>query len=513
MLIAVFLGALILGLLLGLILNTLYYKKIQEKKGLSLEAEAKRIITEAEKEAKEKIKLGTIELKDEAIKLRKEFEEDTKARRAELLQLEKRLLQKEEHLEKKENLVDQKDQDLEIKIEDLKRQKSKIDNMYQQQIEALEKISGLSQADAKKLLLSNIEREVKNDAANLIRTIEQQAKQISDKKAKEIVAGAIQRTAVDNVVEATTSLVTVPNEDMKGRIIGREGRNIRAFELLTGVDLMVDDTPETVILSCFDPIRRQIAKLSLEELIKDGRIHPARVEETVKKAKKELEKSVREEGERVAFELGVQNLNPKLIELIGRLKYRTSYGQNCLQHSIEVCHLCDFMAQEIGVNNRLARRAGLLHDIGKAVDFEQEGTHTEIGVTLAKKYGESEEVIHAIAAHHEDIPANTIEAIIVAAADAISASRPGARRESFEAYIKRLEKLEGVASSFSGVEKSFAIQAGREVRVMVKPDEITDDDAVLLARKIAKKIEQELEYPGQIKVTVLREMRAMEIAK
>ncbi|MFA5928227.1 MAG: ribonuclease Y, partial [Candidatus Margulisiibacteriota bacterium] len=381
------------------------------------------------------------------------------------------------------------------------------------QILALEKVAGLSREEARKTLLANVERDAKTDAANLIRNIETQAKQAADKRARDIVASAIHRSAVDNVVELTTSVVTLPGDEMKGRIIGREGRNIRTFEMLTGVDLMVDDTPETVVLSCFDPIRRAIAKIALTNLVKDGRIHPARVEEMVIKARKEVEVAIKEEGEKTAFELNIQGLHPKLIELIGRLRYRTSYGQNALLHSIEVCHLSDFMAQELGVNNQLAKRAGLLHDIGKAVDFEQEGTHTEIGVALGKKYGLSQEVIHAIEAHHEDVEAKTIEAVIVAAADAISASRPGARRESFEAYIKRLEKLENLASSFAGVEKCYAIQAGREVRVLVKPETLNDDAAILLAKNIARKIEQELEYPGQIKVTVLREMRAQEVAR
>ncbi|MFC1478858.1 ribonuclease Y, partial [Candidatus Margulisiibacteriota bacterium] len=465
------------------------------------------------REAEEKKRQGMMDLKDESIRMRKEFEEETKERRTEISAIEKRLMQKEERLENKETTLDTKEKEIEGRSNELQKQKMRVDNMYQQQVHALEKIAQLSREDAKKMLLSTIEREVKGDAANMIRNIENQAKQTADKRAREIVAGAIQRSAVDNVVEMTTSTVILPSDEMKGRIIGREGRNIRAFEMLTGVDLMVDDTPETVILSCFDPIRRAVAKIALTHLIKDGRIHPSRVEEMVKKAQKEVAATIKEEGERVALELDVQGLHPNLIEMIGRLRYRTSYGQNGLLHSIEVCHLCDFMAQELGINNRLAKRAGLLHDIGKAVDFEQEGTHVQIGVTLAKKYGESQEVIHAIAAHHEDIEAQTIEAIIVAAADAISASRPGARRESFEAYIKRLEKLEGLASSFEGVEKSYAIQAGREVRVIVRPGEVNDDESIFLARSIVKKIEHELEYPGQIKVTVLREMRAMEVAR
>ncbi|MFH1428677.1 MAG: ribonuclease Y [Candidatus Margulisiibacteriota bacterium] len=503
----------LIGLGIGFGAYAVYRKFIAEKSVTSAEATSKKLIIDAEKEAEEKKRQGMMELKDEAIRMRKEFEEETKERRTEISAIEKRLMQKEERLENKETTLDTKEKEIEGRSNELQKQKMRVDNMYQQQVQALEKISALSREDAKKMLLSTIEREIKSDAANMIRSIEAQAKQTADKRAREIVAGAIQRSAVDNVVEMTTSTVILPSDEMKGRIIGREGRNIRAFEMMTGVDLMVDDTPETVILSCFDPIRRAVAKIALTHLIKDGRIHPSRVEEMVKKAQKEVAAIIKEEGERVALELDVQGLHPNLIEMIGRLRYRTSYGQNGLLHSIEVCHLCDFMAQELGVNNRLAKRAGLLHDIGKAVDFEQEGTHVEIGVTLAKKYGESPEVIHAIAAHHEDIEAQTIEAIIVAAADAISASRPGARRESFEAYIKRLEKLEGLASSFEGVEKSYAIQAGREVRVIVKPGEINDEGSVLLARSIVKKIEHELEYPGQIKVTVLRELRATEIAK
>ena len=503
----------IIGVIAAAICYAVYTKYNAGRYISSSEATAKKLVEDAERESEGRKRQGMLELKDEAIKIRKEFEDETKNRRVELSAMEKRILQKEEHLDTRETSLDNKDKDLERKIDELQKQKARVDNMYQQQIEALEKISALTRDEAKKMLLNNIERDVKSDAANLIRNIEEQAKQTAEKRAREIVAGAIQRSAVDNVVEITTSVVALPSDEMKGRIIGREGRNIRAFEMLTGVDLLVDDTPESVVLSCFDPIRRVIAKNALSSLVKDGRIHPARVEEMVKKSRKEIEKLIKEEGERVAVELDVQGLHPKLIELIGRLQYRSSYGQNSLLHSVEVCHLADFMAQELGVNSRLARRAGLLHDIGKAIDFEQEGTHVQIGCKLAKKYGESAEVIHAIAAHHEDIEAQTIEAIIVAVADAISASRPGARRESFEAYIKRLEKLEGLACSFDGVERSFAIQAGREVRVVVKPDEIDDSSAIILARDIAKKIEHELEYPGQIKVSVLREMRATEVAR
>jgi len=505
--------SLLVGGGIGAAAYSMYRKATAEKSVDSAEATAKRIIADAEREREEKKRQGLLELKDEAISLRKEFEEETKERRGELSVIEKRLIQKEEHLDNREITLDTKEKENErIKVE-ITAQKTRVDSMYQQQIQALEKVAGLSREEAKQTLLASIEREVKTDAANMIRNVESQAKQVADKRAKEIVAGALQRSAMDNVAEMTTSTVTLPSDDMKGRIIGREGRNIRAFEMYTGVDLMVDDNPETVILSCFDPIRRAVAKMALEELVKDGRIHPTRVEETVKKAQKQIEVFIREKGEQVALELDVQGIHPKLLELVGRLHYRTSYGQNGLLHSIEVCHLCDFMAQELGVNSKLARRAGLLHDIGKAIDFEQEGTHVQIGCKLAKKYGESDEVIHAIAAHHEDIEAQTIEAVIVAAGDAISASRPGARRESFEAYIKRLEKLENLAVSFDGVEKCFAIQAGREVRVMVKPDVVNDDNAVILARDIAKKIEQELEYPGQIKVTVMREMRVTEIAR
>jgi len=501
------------GGIMGGGIYALYRKVIAEKSVLSLEAKAKQIIENANKESDAKKKQTMLELKDEAIKMRREFETETKERRTELSVFEKRLLQKEEHLDKKENNINEKEKEIVNKNEELKKQKIRVDNMYQQQINTLEKVANLSREEAKTILLNNLEREIKTSAGNKIREIEQQMKQVADKKAREIVAGAIKRSAVDNVVELTTSVVTLPSEEMKGRIIGREGRNIRSFEMLTGVDLLVDDTPETVVLSCFDPIRREVAKIALSELIQDGRIHPARVEEMVNKARVSVEKKIIEKGEKVAVELDVQNLHPKLIEMIGRLSYRTSYGQNVLQHSVEVCYLADFMAQEISINNRLAKRAGLLHDIGKAVDFEGEGTHVQLGVDLAKRYGESDAVVHAIEAHHEDVTPKTIEAVLVAAADAISASRPGARRESFEAYIKRLQKLEDLALSFDGVEKSHAIQAGREVRVMVKPDEIDDAGAAKMAYDISRKIERELEYPGQIKVLVLRELRTTEVAK
>jgi len=491
-----------------------FYKKISsDDKIKNAELRVKKLVEDAERKAEVIRREAVIEAKDEVIKARKEFEEESKSRRSELIGFEKRIVSKEEHLDSREDEVNKREKLLDSKQEEVQGLKKKLENVYQQQIEALEKVSNLTREDAKKLLLVHIEREVKKEAAILIKEVETQAKQTAQKKAREIVSTAIQRCAVDHVVDYTTSVVQLPNEEMKGRIIGREGRNIRAFETLTGIDLVVDDTPEAVILSGFDPIRREIARICLEKLVSDGRIHPARVEEVYNYAKEEVYNKIIERGEQVAMEVDVQNLNPKLIELLGRLQFRTSYGQNVLQHSVEVAHISSLMAQELGVNVRLARRAGLLHDIGKAIDFEQEGTHQQIGADLAKRYGESDEIVHCIAAHHEDIPPNTIEAILVLAGDAVSAARPGARRESLEAYIKRLEKLETLANSFGGVEKSYAIQAGREIRIMVRPDVIDDTGSVKLARDVAKKIERELEYPGQIKVSVIRETRTVEFAK
>lgn len=454
-----------------------------------------------------------LEAKDEIHRNRQEAERELRERRRELDRLERRVIQKEELLDKKTENIEKKEALLNEKEREIERTQHDIEIIRSQQLKELERLSGLTCEEARELLLNNVEQQIRQETAVMIKNIEAEAREEAEKRAKNIVTLAIQKCAADVVSETTVSVVALPNDEMKGRIIGREGRNIRAFESLSGVDLIIDDTPEAVILSSFDPIRREIARLALENLVSDGRIHPARIEEMLEKARKEIEQEIRETGEQAAFEVGVHGLHPELIKLLGRLKYRTSYGQNVLKHSIEVAHLAGIMAAELDVDVMLAKRAGLLHDIGKAVDHEVAGPHIEIGVDLAKKYRESKEVIHAIAAHHGDIEAESIEAVLVQAADAISASRPGARRETLEAYIKRLEKLEQLADSFPGVEKSYAIQAGREVRIIVKPEEIDDLEAINLSRNIAKKIEEDLDYPGQIKVVVIRETRAVEYAK
>lgn len=486
---------------------------IIQKKEKEVEARTAKLVKEAERAAEDIRREALIQSKEEMLKIRNEAENELKERREKQLLQENRLIQKEEHLDVREAHLETKEGELQKKTASVEKQQQDIEVVYQKQIEILEKVAQLGREDAKKMLLEHLDREVKFEAAKIIKETEELAQKTSVRKAREIIATAIQRCAVDNVVEITTSVVALPNDEMKGRLIGREGRNIRAFETLTGIDLIIDDTPETVVLSGFDPIRREIAKLTLEKLIQDGRIHPTRIEDIYNQAKKDLEAIIMDIGERSALEADVQNLSQNIIYLLGRLHYRTSYGQNVLQHSIEVAHIASLMAQELNVNVRLARRAGLLHDIGKAIDFEREGTHAQLGADFAVKNGENEEVIHAILAHHEETKPQTIEAILVAAADAISASRPGARRESIEAYIKRLETLENLAISFSGVEKAFAIQSGREIRVMVKPDIINDKLASKLARDIVKKIESELEYPGTIKVTVIRETRVQEVAK
>ena len=488
-------------------------KKSGIEKVLNAEEEAKKIIEEAQKDAESKKKEAILEAKDEAHKLRNDLEKETRDRRGEIQRLERRLIQREESLDKKSDMLEKRDETLNKKQQEILTKESSVDELHKKEREELERLSGLSSEEAKQILLDEVSKEAKHDAAILVKEIEARAKEDGDKKAKEIITCAIQRCAADHVAESTVYVVNLPNDEMKGRIIGREGRNIRTLETLTGIDLIIDDTPEAVILSGFDPIRREVARLALEKLIVDGRIHPARIEEMVDKAKKEVEINIKEEGEQATFETGVHGLHSEIIRLLGRLKYRTSYGQNVLKHSIEVSFLAGLMASELGIDPTLAKRAGLLHDIGKAVDHEVEGPHAVIGADLAKKYHESATIVNAIGAHHGDVEMMSLEANLVQAADAISAARPGARRETLETYIKRLEKLEEIANTCEGVEKSYAIQAGREIRIMIKPDEIDDAGAVLIAKDIVKKIESELEYPGQIKVNVIRETRAIEYAK
>ena len=488
-------------------------KKIAESKLKSAESEAKQIIEMAKIEAENNKKEEIFKAKEEILSARKDLDDEIRERRGEVQQQERRLIQKEENLERKLESVDKKEKDLLNKEQELVAKKEELKEITNRQMAELQKISGLSTEEAKKKLLSELEKTMTAEKAAVVREYESKAKEEAMKNAKEIVGYAIQKCAADHTSETTVSIVSLPNDDMKGRIIGREGRNIKALETLTGIDLIIDDTPEAVVISGFDPLRREVAKIALEKLIEDGRIHPAKIEEMVEKAKEEVENTIKEEGERAVLETGVVGLHPDLVKLIGKLKYRTSYGQNVLNHSIEVSNLARIMAEELGLDPKLARRAGLLHDIGKALDHDMEGTHVEIGVEILKKYKENDKVINAVQAHHGDVEPQTIEAVLVQAADAISASRPGARRETLETYIKRLEALENIADSFEGVEKSFAIQAGREIRIIVRPDKITDDQMVLMARDIAKKVEDEMEYPGQIKINIVRETRVVDYAK
>lgn len=497
--------AIALGVI-GVFVGIAYRKKIAEAEIGSAEEEAKKIVAEAVKRAENKRKETLLEAKEEIHKSRTEFENEIKERRSEISRQERRIQQKEDSLDKKDDKLNQK-------IREIDRLKEETDKMKADQMKILERISSMSVEEAKDYLLKSVESEIRHETAKMVEEIELRAKDEADKKARNIISNAIQRCAADHVAETTVSVVALPSDDMKGRIIGREGRNIRTLETLTGIDLIIDDTPEAVVLSGFDPVRREVARIALEKLISDGRIHPARIEETVEKARKEVDAVIKQEGEHATFETGVHGLHPELIKLLGRLRYRTSYGQNVLKHSTEVSHLSGIIAAELGVDIKVAKRAGLLHDIGKAIDHEVEGSHVDIGVDIAKKYKESNEVVHAIAAHHGDIEATSVIACIVQAADAISAARPGARRENIESYIKRLEKLEEIANSYNGVEKSYAVQAGREVRIMVKPEIINDSDMVLVARDIVKQIEREMEYPGQIKVNVIRETRSVEYAK
>jgi len=500
-------------LVVGVLGGYLVRKFIAEARIASAEEAAQKLVEDARRESEARKREAVLEAKDEVHRLRGDFDRDTRERRAELQRLERRLVQKDETLERKLDNLEKREEHLNRREKDIEKGHEEIAELRDKQTSELERISSLSQDDAKKILLAQVEQEIRQESAALIREIENEAREEGDKKARDIISLAIQRCAADHVVESTVSVVELPNDEMKGRIIGREGRNIRTLETLTGIDLIIDDTPEAVILSGFDPVRREVARLALERLVVDGRIHPARIEEMVEKAQKEVETTIREQGEQAALEAGVHGIHPELTKLLGRLHFRTSYGQNVLKHSVEVAQLAGAMAAELGVDSALARRAGLLHDIGKAADHEFEGSHVAIGVNLLKKYRESQEVAHAAEAHHGDVEAKSVEAMLVAASDAVSAARPGARRETLEAYIKRLEKLEEIASSFEGVEKSYAIQAGREIRIMVKPERIDDLGAVRLARDIVKRIEGELEYPGQIKVTVIRETRAIEHAK
>ena len=507
--IATFLISLVIGIIIGMIMR----KKVAESKIESAEKESKRLIDLAKVEAENLKKEEVLKAKEEIMAGRQELDKEIKERRSEIQKQEARIIQKEENLDKRSDNLEKKEKSLDKEYESLEEQKKDVADLYQKQMDELQRVANLSQDEAKKQLLIEMEKEITTEKAKLIRDLNQKSKEEATKNAKEIISYAVQKCAADHTSETTVSIVSLPSDDIKGRIIGREGRNIKALETLTGIDLIIDDTPEAVILSGFDPLRREVARIALEKLIDDGRIHPAKIEEMVEKAKEELNNIIKDEGERAVLETGVNNLHPDLIKLLGKLKYRTSYGQNVLSHSIEVSNLARIMAEELGLDAKRARRAGLLHDIGKALDHDMEGTHVQIGVDILKKYKENPLVLNAVEAHHGDVEPQTMEAVLVQAADAISASRPGARRETLEAYIKRLESLEAIADSFDGVEKSFAIQAGREVRIIVKPEKITDDQMTVLARDVSKRIEDEMEYPGQIKVNIIREKRVVDYAK
>ena len=506
-------AAVLISLVIGILVGVVIRKKIAESKINGAEEEAKKLVELAKIEADNLKKEEIFKAKEEIMNARNELDKEIKERRGEIQKQESRIIQKEENLERRSDNFEKKEKDLEREEQNLNERKQDVENLYTEQMKVLQDIAKLTQEEAKDQLLKSVEQDITSEKAALIRDLTQKAKDEALKNGREIVAYAIQKCAADHSAETTVSIVPLPSDDVKGRIIGREGRNIRTLETLTGIDLIIDDTPEAVILSGFDPLRREVARIALEKLIDDGRIHPAKIEEMVEKAKQELAETIRSEGERAALESGVIGLNPELIKLLGKLKYRTSYGQNVLNHSIEVSNLARIMAEELGLDAKLARRAGLLHDIGKALDHDMEGTHVEIGVEVLKKYKENPLVINAVEAHHGDVEPKSLEAVLVQAADAISASRPGARRETLETYIKRLEKLEEIADSFDGVEKSFAIQAGREVRIIVKPDRINDDQMTVLARDVSKRIEDEMDYPGQIKVNVIREKRVVDYAK
>ncbi|MDD5955166.1 MAG: ribonuclease Y [Firmicutes bacterium] len=503
----------VVGVAVGFVVGMIYRKKVAEREIGSAELEATRLINEAIRSGESRKKEMLLEAKDEIHRSRTEHDKEVKERRAELSKQERRLEQKETALDKKTEAFERKEEELAKKLAKVAETQAKADELCKEQLEKLEGISGLTQEQARQYLLQSVEEDVRHDAAMKIKEIEAQLKDEAEATAREVIATAIQRCAADHAAETTVSVVALPNDEMKGRIIGREGRNIRTLETITGVDLIIDDTPEAITVSSFDPVRREIARLALEKLIADGRIHPTRIEDMVEKAKKEVDRTIREEGERACYETGVHNLNPELVKILGRQKYRTSYGQNVLNHSIEVAHIAGLMAAELGVDVALAKRAGLLHDLGKSIDHEVEGSHVQLGADLVRKYKENPVVINAVEAHHGDVEPKTVIAVLVQAADAISAARPGARRENVENYIRRLQKLEELTGSYPGVDKAFAIQAGREVRIMVKPEVVTEDNMILLARDIAKKIESELEYPGQIKVNVIRETKAVEYAK